>query len=64
MALIARSIALRTTYEDYESLLSCAKKAKINADYVYMYSAFRFDERLNLETKVRTNLKLIQVSDF
>ncbi|MEZ3507330.1 MAG: ATP-binding protein [Lachnospiraceae bacterium] len=53
-----------TTYEDYESLLSCAKKAKINADYVYMYSAFRFDERLNLETKVRTNLKLIQVSDF
>ncbi len=53
-----------TTYEDYDNLLSYAKKAKINADYVYMYSAFRFDERLNLETKVRTNLKLVQVSDF
>ena len=53
-----------TTYEDYEALLDCAKKAKINADYVYMYSAYRFDERLNLETKVRTNLKLIQISDF
>lgn len=52
------------TYEDYDNLLSCARKAKINADYVYMYSAFRFDERLNLETKVRTNLKLIQISDF
>ena len=53
-----------TTYEDYEALLGCAKKAKINADHVYMYSAYRFDERLNLETKVRTNLKLIQISDF
>ena len=52
------------TYEDYNNLLDCAKKAKISADYVYMYSAFRFDERLNLETKVRTNLKLIQISDF
>lgn len=52
------------TYEDYEDLLECAKKAKISADHVYMYSAFRFDERLNLETKVRTNLKLIQISDF
>ena len=40
-----------------EALLGCAKKAKINADYVYMYSAFRFDERLNLETKVRSNIR-------
>lgn len=53
-----------TTYEDYNDLLSYAKKAKVSADYVYMYSAFRFDERLNLETKVRTNLKLIQISDL
>lgn len=53
-----------TSYEDYENLLSYAKKAKINADYIYMYSAFRYDERLNLETKVRNNLKLIQISDF
>ena len=51
-------------YEDYENLLDHAKKAKINADYIYMYTAFRFDERLNLEAKVRPNLKLIQISDL
>lgn len=53
-----------TTYEDYEDLLGYAKKAKINADYVYMYTAFRFDERLNLEAKIRPNLKLVQISDL
>lgn len=51
-------------YEDYENLLGHAKKAKINADYVYMYTAFRFDERLNLEAKIRSNLKLVQISDI
>ena len=51
-------------YEDYEDLLGYAKKAKINADYVYMYTAFRFDERLNLEAKIKPNLKLIQISDL
>lgn len=51
-------------YEDYENLLGYAKKAKINADYVYMYTAFRFDERLNLEAKIRPNLKLVQISDI
>lgn len=51
-------------YEDYESLLMYAKKAKINADYIYMYTAFRFDERLNLEAKIKNNLKLIQISDI
>lgn len=53
-----------TTYEDYEELLGYAKKAKINADYVYMYTAFRFDERLNLEAKIKPNLKLVQISDL
>lgn len=52
------------TYEDYENLLSYAKKAKINADYIYMYTAFRFDEKLNLEAKIRSNLKLVQISDL
>ena len=51
-------------YEDYENLLGYAKKARINADYVYMYTAFRFDERLNLEAKIKSNLKLIQISDI
>lgn len=51
-------------YEDYENLLGYARKARINADYVYMYTAFRFDERLNLEAKIKSNLKLIQISDI
>ena len=52
------------TYEDYEKLLLYAKKAKISADYIYMYTAFRFDEKLNLEAKVKSNLKLVQISDL
>ncbi len=52
------------TYEDYENLLVCARKAKINADYIYMYTAFRFDERLNLEAKIKTNLRLVQITDL
>lgn len=52
------------TYEDYENLLLYAKKAKISTDYIYMYTAFRFDERLNLEAKVKSNLKLVQISDL
>lgn len=51
-------------YEDYENLLGYAKKAKIDVDYVYMYTAFRFDERLNLEAKIRPGLKLVQISDL
>ena len=52
------------TYDDYENLLDYAKKAKINVDYIYMYTAFRFDERLNLEAKIKPNIKLVQISDF
>ena len=52
------------TYEDYENLLLYAKKAKISADYIHMYTAFRFDEKLNLEAKVKSNLKLVQISDL
>ncbi len=29
-----------------------------------MYTAFRFDEKLNLEAKVKSNLKLVQISDL
>ena len=52
------------TYADYEWVLSCAKKAKIDVDYIYLYTATGFDEKLNLEAKVKTNLKLIQISDI
>lgn len=52
------------TYDDYEKLLICARKAKIGADYIYLCSASRFDERLHLEAKVKNNLKLIPVSEM
>ncbi len=52
------------TYEDYENVLDCAAKAQINADYIYLYTASRYDERLNLEAKVKTNLKLVMISDI
>ncbi|MCM1387088.1 MAG: ATP-binding protein [Bacillus sp. (in: Bacteria)] len=52
------------TYEDYEWVLSCADKAKISVDYIYLYTASRFDEKLDLEAKIKKNLKLVQVSDI
>lgn len=51
------------TYADYEWLLFCAKKAKIQADYIYLYSIDRFDEKLNLEAKVKKNLFLVSIND-
>ncbi len=51
-------------YDDYEWLLFCAEKAKIKADYVYLFSSGRFDEKLNLEAKVKKNIKLIAVEDM
>lgn len=52
------------TYEDYEWLLSYARKVKINADYIYLYTASGFDEKLDLEAKVKKNLKLVQITDI
>ena len=52
------------TYSDYEWILDCAKQARISADYIYLYTASRFDEKLNLEAKVKPNLKLMMISDI
>lgn len=51
-------------YEEYERLLRLARKARIHADYVYLFTATRFDERLHLEAKVKEYLKLVQISDM
>lgn len=51
-------------YDDYEWLLFCIKKAKLRADYIYLFSASRFDEKLNLEAKVKQNLKLISMDEM
>ncbi|MDD6492990.1 MAG: ATP-binding protein [Firmicutes bacterium] len=51
-------------YDDYEWLLFCAEKAKLRTDYVYLFSVRRFDEKLNLEAKVKQNLKLISLDEM
>lgn len=51
-------------YDDYEWLLFCAEKAKLQVDYVYLFSVRRFDEKLNLEAKVKHNLKLISLDEM
>ncbi len=51
-------------YDDYEWLLFCCKEAKIPADYIYLFSVRRFDEKLNLEAKVKSNLKLVSLEDM
>lgn len=51
-------------YDDYEWLLFCAEKAKLRVDYVYLFSAGRFDEKLCLEAKVKHNIKLITLDEM
>lgn len=51
-------------YDDYEWLLFCCQEAKIRVDYIYLFSVKRFDEKLNLEAKVKNNLKLISLEDM
>lgn len=51
-------------YDDYEWLLFCAEKAKIRADYIYLFSVNRFDEKLSLEAKMKQNLKLITLDEL
>lgn len=51
-------------YADYEWLLFCVEKAKLRADYIYLFSLHSFDEKLNLEAKVKRNLKLISMDDM
>lgn len=46
-------------YEEYERLLFCAQQAKLSPDYIYLFSASRFDERLIQETENNSRLKLI-----
>lgn len=51
-------------YDDYEWLLFCARKAKIHVDYIYLFSVGRFEEKLDLEAKVKRNLKLIRLDEM
>lgn len=51
-------------YEDYEWLLFGVDKAKLRADYIYLFSVHGFEERLILEAKVKQNLNLISLEDM
>ena len=51
-------------YEEYEKLLYCAKKARLEAGYVYLYSIGKFDEKLSLEARVKENLTLVSLKEL
>ena len=52
------------TYDDYEWLVFCAKKACVEPDYVYLFSVERFDEKLALEAKIKKTLRLITAKEL
>lgn len=47
------------SYDDYEWLVYCAKRAHLPYDYVYLFTSGRFDEKLTLDGKIRNNVNLI-----
>ena len=51
-------------YEEYEKLLFCAKKAKLEAGFVYLYSIGKFDERLSLEARDKDNMTLVSLKEL
>lgn len=52
------------TYDDYGKLLLCANKAKLDVGFVMLFSVDRFDEKLELEAKVKKNLTLITMKNM
>ena len=51
-------------FEDYERLLELAQKARIKADYIYLYTATGFDERLLAKARAEKDLRLIRLTDL
>jgi len=51
-------------YDDYEWLMFTCREAMIPADYIYLFSVKRFDEKLYLEARVKNNLKLVSLDDM
>ena len=47
------------TYDDFECLQFCARKAELPTDSIYLFSAGRFDEKLTLEGKISQRLHLV-----
>ena len=51
-------------YEDYEWLMFCSRKARLDADYIYLFSLSRFEEKLVQEAAVNSHLELIDLDSF
>ncbi len=52
------------TYADFEWLIFCAEQAKLDTDYIILFSAGRFEERLNLEAKLKKNIRLVTLDQL
>ena len=52
------------TYDDYEWLVFCSKKACIEPEHVYLFSVERFDEKLALEAKIKRTVHLITAREL
>ena len=52
------------SHEDYERLMLCARKAKVEASYVYLFSVDSFDEELRLEARVKDHVRLVSMRDM
>ncbi len=52
------------TYEEYGRLLHCADKARLDVGYIILFSVDRFDEKLELEAKVKRNLTLVSIKNM
>lgn len=52
------------TYDDYKLFLHCQKKAKIKAEYVILFSAGKFDNRLKDELKKNPRLALLTLDQM
>ena len=51
-------------YDDYEWLLFCASKAKMEATYFYLFTVNGFDKMILQEASRNTNLKIVLLDDF
>lgn len=51
-------------YEDYEWLLYSAKQAKIKVDYIWLFSASDFDDKLVNRAEKDSHIKLIGLSEL
>ena len=52
------------SFDDYEWLLFCARKARLQADHIYLFSAERFDNMLLREAEAKNSLHLIGLHSF